>query len=63
MTKTVQMETSAGTLVIELDDAAAPLSTANFPVSYTHLDVYKRQASGKAWLRAGQTCWRSRLRA
>ncbi len=30
MTKTVQMETSAGTIVIELDDAAAPLSTANF---------------------------------
>ena len=30
MTKTVQMETSAGTIVIELDDAAAPLSSANF---------------------------------
>ncbi|HRD96757.1 MAG TPA: peptidylprolyl isomerase [Rubrivivax sp.] len=30
MTKTVQMDTSAGTIVIELDDAAAPLSTANF---------------------------------
>jgi peptidyl-prolyl cis-trans isomerase B (cyclophilin B) len=30
MTKTVQMETSAGTLRIELDDAQAPLSTANF---------------------------------
>ncbi len=30
MTKTVQMDTSAGTLVIELDDAAAPLCTANF---------------------------------
>ena len=30
MTKTVQMETSAGTIVIELDDAAAPLSAANF---------------------------------
>ena len=30
MTKTIQMDTSAGTLRIELDDVAAPLSTANF---------------------------------
>ena len=30
MTKIVQMETSAGSLRIELDDAAAPLSVANF---------------------------------
>jgi peptidyl-prolyl cis-trans isomerase B (cyclophilin B) len=30
MTKTVQMETSAGTLRIELDDAKAPASVANF---------------------------------
>ena len=30
MTKTVQMDTSAGTLRIELDEANAPLSTANF---------------------------------
>ncbi|MFN9103486.1 MAG: peptidylprolyl isomerase [Betaproteobacteria bacterium] len=30
MTKTVQMDTSAGTLRIELDDVAAPDSTANF---------------------------------
>jgi peptidyl-prolyl cis-trans isomerase B (cyclophilin B) len=30
MTKIVQMETSAGTLRIELDDVKAPLSTANF---------------------------------
>jgi peptidyl-prolyl cis-trans isomerase B (cyclophilin B) len=30
MTKSVQMETSAGTLRIELDDLKAPLSTANF---------------------------------
>ncbi len=30
MTKTVQMETSAGTLRIELDDEKAPLSVANF---------------------------------
>ncbi len=30
MTKTVQMETSAGTLRIELDDEKAPLSAANF---------------------------------
>jgi peptidyl-prolyl cis-trans isomerase B (cyclophilin B) len=30
MSKTVQMETSAGTLHIELDEANAPLSTANF---------------------------------
>ena len=30
MTKTVQMETSAGTLRIELDDAKAPVSVANF---------------------------------
>jgi peptidyl-prolyl cis-trans isomerase B (cyclophilin B) len=30
MTKTVQMDTSAGTLRIELDEVLAPLSTANF---------------------------------
>ncbi len=30
MTKTVEMETSAGTLHIELDDERAPLSTQNF---------------------------------
>ena len=30
MSKTVQMETSAGTLRIELDEAHAPLCTANF---------------------------------
>ncbi len=30
MTKTVQMDTSAGTLRIELDDVAAPESVANF---------------------------------
>ena len=30
MSKTVQMETSAGTLRIELDDAQAPVSSANF---------------------------------
>ena len=30
MTKTVQMETTAGTLRIELDDEKAPLSVANF---------------------------------
>ena len=30
MTKTVQMETSAGTLRIELDDVKAPVSVANF---------------------------------
>lgn len=30
MSKTVQMQTSAGTLRIELDDQKAPLSTANF---------------------------------
>ena len=30
MTKTVQMETSAGTVRIELDDVKAPQSTANF---------------------------------
>ena len=30
MSKTVQMETSAGTVRIELDDEKAPLSTANF---------------------------------
>lgn len=50
MTKTVQMETSAGTLVIELDDAAAPLSTANF-LSYVakgHYDgtVFHRVIKG-----------------
>jgi peptidyl-prolyl cis-trans isomerase B (cyclophilin B) len=30
MTKNVQLETSAGTIRIELDDEKAPLSTANF---------------------------------
>jgi peptidyl-prolyl cis-trans isomerase B (cyclophilin B) len=30
MTKTVQMDTSAGTIRIEVDDANAPLSAANF---------------------------------
>jgi len=30
MTKTVDMQTSAGTIRIELDDARAPLSVANF---------------------------------
>ena len=30
MSKTVQMETSAGTLRIELDEAQAPVSSANF---------------------------------
>ena len=30
MTKTVQMDTSAGSMKIELDDERAPLSTANF---------------------------------
>ncbi len=30
MTKTVQMQTSAGAIKIELDDAKAPLSVANF---------------------------------
>jgi peptidyl-prolyl cis-trans isomerase B (cyclophilin B) len=30
MTKTVEMQTSAGTLKIELDDAKAPASVANF---------------------------------
>jgi peptidyl-prolyl cis-trans isomerase B (cyclophilin B) len=30
MTKTVEMQTSAGTIRIELDDAKAPLSVANF---------------------------------
>ena len=30
MTKTVQMQTSAGALTIELDDEKAPLSAANF---------------------------------
>ncbi len=30
MTKTVQLDTSAGTIRIELDDVAAPVSTANF---------------------------------
>ena len=30
MTKTVQMQTSAGAIRIELDDAKAPLSVANF---------------------------------
>jgi peptidyl-prolyl cis-trans isomerase B (cyclophilin B) len=39
MTKTVQMETSAGTLHIELDEANAPLCTANF-LAYVHSGHY-----------------------
>jgi peptidyl-prolyl cis-trans isomerase B (cyclophilin B) len=39
MTKTVQMETSAGTLRIELDEASAPLCTANF-LAYVHSGHY-----------------------
>ncbi len=39
MTKTVVMETSAGTLRIELDDAAAPKSVANF-VDYVQKGHY-----------------------
>jgi peptidyl-prolyl cis-trans isomerase B (cyclophilin B) len=39
MSKTVQMDTSAGTLKIELDDVAAPLSTANF-LSYVEAGHY-----------------------
>ena len=50
MTKTVQMQTSAGTLRIELDDERAPLSTANF-LSYAaqgHYDgtVFHRVIKG-----------------
>ena len=39
MTKTVELTTSAGTLRIELDDAKAPLSVANF-LSYVHSGHY-----------------------
>ena len=39
MTKTVEMTTSAGTLRIELDDAKAPLSVANF-LSYVNSGHY-----------------------
>ena len=39
MTKTVQMDTSAGTLRIELDEVKAPLSTANF-LAYVHSGHY-----------------------
>jgi peptidyl-prolyl cis-trans isomerase B (cyclophilin B) len=50
MTKTVQMDTSAGTIVIELDDAAAPLSAANFMayVAKGHYDgtVFHRVIKG-----------------
>jgi len=50
MTKTVQMETSAGTLRIELDDEKAPASVANF-LSYAkngHYDgtVFHRVIKG-----------------
>jgi peptidyl-prolyl cis-trans isomerase B (cyclophilin B) len=40
MTKTIKMDTSAGSLVIELDDVAAPLSTANF-LSYVAKGHYE----------------------
>ena len=39
MTKTVQMETSAGNLRIELDDEKAPASVANF-LSYAKAGHY-----------------------
>jgi peptidyl-prolyl cis-trans isomerase B (cyclophilin B) len=39
MTKTVKMTTSAGELRIELDDAKAPISTANF-LSYVNKGFY-----------------------
>ena len=39
MSKFVEMTTSAGTLSIELDDAKAPLSTANF-LSYVNAGHY-----------------------
>ena len=39
MSKFVQMDTSAGTLRIELDDVKAPLSTANF-LSYVNKGHY-----------------------
>ena len=50
MTKTIKMDTSAGSLLIELDDVAAPLSTANF-LSYVakgHYDgtVFHRVIKG-----------------
>ena len=50
MSKFVQMDTSAGTLRIELDDVKAPLSTANF-LSYVikgHYDgtVFHRVSEG-----------------
>jgi peptidyl-prolyl cis-trans isomerase B (cyclophilin B) len=50
MTKTVQMETSAGSLRIELDDDKAPLSVANFLdyVAKGHFDgtVFHRVIKG-----------------
>ena len=50
MSKTVQMETSAGTLRIELDEAKAPLSCANFLayVNSGHFDgtVFHRVIKG-----------------
>ena len=39
MTKTVQMDTSAGTLRIELDDERAPVSVANF-IEYVQAGHY-----------------------
>ncbi len=39
MTKTVEMTTSAGTMTIELDDAKAPLSVANF-LAYVNAGHY-----------------------
>jgi peptidyl-prolyl cis-trans isomerase B (cyclophilin B) len=39
MTKTVEMTTSAGTIRIELDDAKAPISVANF-LSYVNSGHY-----------------------
>jgi peptidyl-prolyl cis-trans isomerase B (cyclophilin B) len=45
MTKTVQLETSAGTIRIELDDEKAPLSSANF-LQYVKAGHYMIQGGG-----------------
>ena len=48
--------TSEGTIVCRLFEKEAPKTVTNFPVSYTHLDVYKRQTICCA-LSASMAAW------
>jgi len=55
MTKTVELQTTAGTIRLELDDAKAPITVANFLeyVKAGHYDGTIFTASSRAsWFRA-----------